>query len=95
MPISRSPIYATVGSTVLYSYRIGLVDSSLDVLSSVRVATSVAADSELLDQGNGFYDVQFLDVNLELNGMEFYLEFDGVQVSPSVTLFVLSKCKHN
>jgi len=80
-----------MGSNVSYTYRIGLANGSLDVQSSVHVTTSVAADSKLLDRGNGFYDVQFLSVHSDLNGMKFFLDFGGVPVSPSVTLFVLSK----
>ena len=91
MPVSRSPVYAREGSTILYSYRIGLVNRRLAVQSSVIVNTTMAADSMLVDRGNGYYDVQLSNVQPEIDGIEFFLEFNGVQISPLVTVFVSGK----
>ena len=51
----------------------------------------MAADSMLVDRGNGYYDVQLSNVQPEIDGIEFFLEFNGVQISPLVTVFVSGK----
>lgn len=90
-PVSQSPIYAAVGDNVNFTYRIGLTNSSLNILTNIRVIfTDDDGETEYrwIDLGNNFYVVHFLFV---YNNIQFYLEFNRTQVSPNVAIFVNGK----
>ena len=92
MPITESPIYVKKGSTVNFTYRIGLANNSLDVVTNVRIVT-VADDIErdspkFINRGNNFYDVQIPSLCCNL---QFFLEFAEQQVSPVVSILAQGK----
>lgn len=91
IPVTQSPIYALIGSTVNFTYRIGLANDSLDVVSNVKVVFTTDIDMDepqLIYQGNSFYEVQFPSICCDL---EFFLEFDEEQVSPFASIFAQGK----
>ena len=90
MPITQSPIYAKKGSTVNFTYRIGLANNSLDVVTNVRIVTDDMERNSLkfINRGNNFYDVQFQSLCCDL---QFFLEFAEQQVSPNVSILAQGK----
>ena len=80
--LSTSLHQVVVGDTVEFSYLIALVNSSLNVTSSVSVEyfglwNSFLQNLRLLDQGEDVYAFSIPSVDLSMNGAEFVLQFAG------------------
>ena len=90
MPITQSPIYAIRGTTVSFTYRIGLTNNSLDVIFNVRAVISIdtASPPLLIHRGNNFYDVEIPNVP---RTMDLHLEYNGRRVSSYATIYVQGK----
>ena len=82
------PLFSTslqrvvVGDSVEFSYLIALVNSSLNVTSSVSVEYSGPFNSflqnlRLIDQGEDVYAFSIPTVDLSMDGAEFALQFAG------------------
>ena len=80
------PLFSTslkqvvVGDSVEFSYLIALVNSSLNVTSSVSVEyfgpfNSFPQTLRLLDQGEDVYTFSISSVDLSMDGAEFALQF--------------------
>ena len=89
MQVTQSPIYALRGTTVNFTYQIGLTNNSLDVITNVRPVISIDSETPLLKRrGNDFYDVEVSNVP---RTMDFHLEYNRRQVSTSATIYAQGK----
>ena len=94
------PLFSTslkqvvVGDSVEFSYLIALVNSSLNVTTSVSVEyvgpfNRFLQNLRLLDQGEDVYTFSIPSVDLSMDGAEFVLQFAGnIIQSSQVTLRV-------
>ena len=94
------PLFSTslkqvvVGDSVEFSYLIALVNSSLNVTSSVSVEyfgpfNSFPQTLRLLDQGEDVYTFSISSVDLSMDGAEFALQFaENIILSSQVQLRV-------
>ena len=89
MRVTQSPIYALRGTTVIFTYRIGLTNNSLDVITNVRARITIDSDEPLLiHRGNDFYDVEISNVP---RSMDVYLEYNGRRVSTFAIIYAQGK----
>ena len=83
VPLFSTPLkQVVVGDSVEFSYLIALVNSSLNVTSSVSVEylgpfNSFLQNLRLIDQGEDVYSFGIPSVDLLMNGAEFELQFAG------------------
>ena len=94
------PLFSTslkqvvVGDSLEFSYLIALVNSSLNVTSSVSVEyfgpfNSFPQTLRLLDQGEDVYTFSISSVDLSMDGAEFALQFaENIILSSQVQLRV-------
>ena len=85
---STSLKQAVVGGSVEFPYLIALVNSSLNVTSSVSVEhfgpfNSFLQNLRLIDQGEDVYTFSIPSVDFSMNGAEFVLQFAGYNISSS------------
>ena len=89
VPLFSTPlIQVLVGDSAEFSYLIALVNSSLNVTSSVSVwytgpRNSLLENLQLLDQGKDVYTFNIPSVNLAMNGATFVLRFAGINIAIS------------
>ena len=82
--ISPPLVQVLVGDRAEFSYLIALVDSS-NVTSSVSVVHRGPTDEfignlELLDQGEDIYTFSIPSVSLAMDGAEFVLQFEEIDI---------------
>lgn len=89
VPLFSTPfVQVLVGDTAQFSYLIALVNSSLNVASSVSVVyngppNSLLNNLQLLDQGNDAYAFSIPSVDFTMNGATFLLQFGGTNIAAS------------
>ena len=88
------PLFSTqltqvlVGDSAEFSYLIALVNSSLNVTSSVSVIyfgprNSLLENLQLLDQGEDVYTFSIPSASLAMDGATFILQFAGINIASS------------
>lgn len=95
VPLFSTPFKRVlVGDSVQFSYLIALVNSSLNVTSSVFMtyhnsSNGLTENMKLLDQGKDVYTFNIPSATLSMDETIFILEFAGIQIQSSrVTLRV-------
>ena len=89
IPLFSTPLHqVVVGDSIEFSYLIALINSSLNVTSSVSVEyfgpfNSFLQNLKLLDQGEDVYTFSIPSVDLSMDGTEFVLRFAGNNILSS------------
>ena len=89
VPLFSTPfVQVLVGDSAQFSYLIALVNSSLNVASSISVVytgppNSLLDNLQLLDQGNDAYAFSIPSVDFAMDGATFILQFEGINILAS------------